>query len=167
MEENGSSTYYTDVDAEKYRMARPELSGQVSFVVNHSFVAFRTWWKILLEHHIFEGSGFVQNDNAAANERRRLLLRTTSQWISLLFTGLWVISLFGSLAFIRAGKFHRWAAIIPGPMIIASAPLVYWQGDRVIFVGIMLGLPFAGLAVSIQWDRYSAMFFGRGVSEKS
>ena len=38
-----------------------------------------------------------------------------------------------------------WPAALMGLSIFAAAPLVYWQGDRIVFIGFLLLLPIAGL----------------------
>lgn len=47
----------------------------------------------------------------------------------------------------RTLPIHAWPALLVGPSLFVTAPLVYWQGDRVIFIGVLLLLPFAGLGI--------------------
>jgi len=146
--ELGRFVGYNTPEAEKFRSKMPELSDKIRYVAEHPIATIKTWAKILWDSHLFEGSGYTQRGNPLAKERSLEILRTVSKSLNLLLLSIWVLGLFGTIAFFRRFPVRSWPAALIGPSLIASAPLVYWQGDRIIFVSLLLMLPFAGLLMS-------------------
>jgi len=59
-----------------------------------------------------------------------------------------VPALLGALVFFARFPVRAWPAALIGPSLFLTAPLVYWQGDRIVFIGLLLMLPFAGLGLA-------------------
>ncbi|MEE9427141.1 MAG: hypothetical protein V3V25_03235 [Paracoccaceae bacterium] len=149
----GFVSYRSDI-AVAAREMRPDLRDQIGFVIRHPSAAFKTWATILWSHHLGESSGFTNRDNAMAKGPPRDFLKTVSGVLNKIFAALIFPAIFGLAVYFRKSRFRSWPAGFIGPSIVVTAPLVYWQGDRVVFIGLLLLLPFAGLGI----DRLFAFF---------
>lgn len=139
--------YRTDF-AEEARQARPEMMQKVSYMLNHPLGTLKTWHLILWEHHLNQNSGFVQRDNKVATETRRDDLRDLSIYLNQIIVWFLLPGGLGVATYMIRNSIRVWPAALIGPSLILSAPLVYHQGDRGVFIGLLLILPFAGLGMS-------------------
>lgn len=136
-------------EAVSARELRPDIKDQISYVATNPAASFKTWAYILWYHHLRINSGYTNRDNTPADETARLHLREASSWLNTALVALLIPAIFGVVYYVRKWSNRSWPAALIGPSILATAPLVYYQGDRIVFGGLLLMLPFAGLG--LQW----------------
>ena len=146
--ELGEFVDYKSDRAAAARALRPELSQQIDYVQSHPFPAFKTWASILWRYNFNAPSGFTQRDNGKAKAEPRARLAAASGYLNKIFVLMLVPALLGALVFFTRFPVRAWPAALIGPSIFLTAPLVYWQGDRIVFIGLLLMLPFAGLGLT-------------------
>lgn len=151
--ETGEFVSYRADLASELRTERPSLTEEVLYVSRHPLGTLSAWAMILWNHHLTEGSGFAANDNAVAVPERREIIETISFWLNAAIFVLLVPALVGAGRFVLSASPWSWPAALVGPSLIALAPLVYWRGDRIIFEGVLLMLPFVSLALVRPQDR--------------
>lgn len=117
-------------------------------MIGHPDTAIGTWARILWEHHLFEPTGFSRRDNATALEEPRRWIEAQSIGLNRVFTVLLLpAALDAAMALVTGPNGRRAAVLLPGALI-GTAPLVYLQGDRVVYIGLILALQFAGYALA-------------------
>jgi hypothetical protein len=141
-------------EATAARAKRPELKGQVAYVLGHPLAAVRTWGFILWRYHLREGSGFAWRDNKGARPDAQIVLNRASRTLNTVLLSLLAPGFLGIFVFFRRFSARVWPAALIGPSIFLTAPLVYFQGDRIVFIGFLIMLPFAGLGFSWLWNRW-------------
>ncbi len=146
MAETGKFVSYKDEMAITAHKIRPEFSDQVAFVLRNPLAAVKAWGSILWTRHLLESSGYTNRDSGVADQAARERLKSVSDILNKFFVLLIIPAVFGLFAFIRVYPISAWPAGLLAPSIIVTAPLVYWQGDRIVFIGLLLLLPFAGFA---------------------
>ena len=139
--EAGKFVSYKDDLALAALAKRPETADQIRYIRHHWKAAATTWASILWQHHLFAPSGFTNKDNTFAQVDARNGLKAISGVMSYVFAALLIPAVLGIAVLLRHWPFQVWPAAFAGLSIFAAAPLVYWQGDRIVF---ML-LPFASL----------------------
>ena len=148
MATSGEIIRYRDPAAISIRNAAPRLSYKIADVVSNPVAAFRTWQYVLRRDHLWQTSGYLARNIDGLNWT---VAEPLKRWSRLLNIGLSVLlpfALTGIVFYLRSVPYFRWPAAVVGPGILLLAPLVYWQGDRVVFVGVLLMLPFASLALA-------------------
>jgi hypothetical protein len=106
-----------------------------------------------VREHIFQSTGFATDDNVVAQLGPGKALRTVSLYLNRLLLLAIPLAVLGAVVFVRELPIRAWPALLIGPSLIATAPLIYWTRDRVVFCGILLTLPIAGMGVrvALQW----------------
>ncbi len=146
-QELGSFVTENSDPAKAARARRPRLADQLTYVLAHPGATIRTWAWILWDQHLTEGSGFSRRDNDGARPGPQQALFAISRKLNLLFLAMLLPAAAGLGLFLRAAPPERWPAAALAPLLFASAPLVYYQADRIVFIGFLTLLPFAGLAL--------------------
>ncbi|MEM9710534.1 MAG: hypothetical protein AAF871_17330 [Pseudomonadota bacterium] len=144
MKEDGRPWLHRTEAAAEAKAARPALGDKIDYVVSHPRTALSAWAVILWEHHLWEGSGFAQRDNGPAREGPRDILNGASRGLNAVLVVAALAGLVGIFAqMVRLG-FRTWPILITPVLILGTAPVTYFQGDRVIFLALLFLLPFAG-----------------------
>ena len=138
------------------RRARPALSDQIAYVLARPVTALRTWAYILWTQHLTADTGFSRRDNTGARPGPQATLSRLSLRLNTVFLLLLPPGLAGAGLWLARSPARRWPAALLPLSIFASAPLVYFQGDRIVFIGFLTLLPFAALAMG--------RLFGGGIS---
>lgn len=144
----GEIIRYRDPAAIPIRKAAPKLSYKIADVVSHPVAAFGTWQYILRRDHLWQSSGYLARNIDGLNWKYAEPFKHWSLWLNIGLSFLLPFSLTGIVLYLRSVPVFRWPAAVTGAGILVLAPLVYWQGDRVVFVGVVLLLPFASLAIA-------------------
>ena len=147
-EEHDDFLRENDPRSEAARALHPSTSEKIGYLIRHPDTAVGTWASILWEHHLLEPTGFSRRDNATALEEPRRWIEAQSIGLNLVFTLLLLPAALGAaMALVNGPNGRRAAVLLPGALI-GTAPLVYFQGDRVVYIGLILALPFAGYALA-------------------
>jgi hypothetical protein len=152
---DGLVTYRSD-KAVAARALRPELTRQVAFVLSHPLAAARMWAVILWDQNLVQPSGYLQKSNGIADGVWREPLSQFSLWLNTVLLMAMIPTVAGVIGFLRAAPARRWVAPLIGLSIFSGAPLTYYQGDRIIFIAVLLMLPFAGLGIRLLSRRGNA-----------
>ncbi len=153
MVETGQFQSYKTDFAKAAQAERPDTKDQATYILSHPVAAARTWVMILTERHLTETSGFTYLDNAAARPDRAAAFLRASGVLNAALLGLATFGAIGALVFLLRRPVAQWPAVLIAPSILATAPLVYWQGDRVVFFALLWALPFAGYLLAPILDR--------------
>jgi hypothetical protein len=156
-------------EASAARAERPQEGQQVEYVLRHPRTLIKTWAVILVKEHLFESTGFATDDNPVAQPGPGKALRTASLYLNLLFICAIPLAVLGAVVFVRNFPVRAWPAVLIGPSLIGTAPMIYWTRDRVVFCGLLLILPFVGIGVKVasQWiarDRSPPVLSSTGIS---
>ena len=143
----GNIVRYRDPAAEVFRNAAPKLSYKIADIIGHPVATAKTWVQILVVDHLWQSSGFLARNIAGLNWTLAGPIRTWSLWVNVGLALLIPFAVVGIVEYLRSVPYFRWPAAFMGPSILLLAPLVYWQGDRIVFIGLFLLMPFASLAI--------------------
>ena len=146
--EHGKFVHYKSGQAKEYRQTTPELGQQVRAVLSDPWNTTETAIYLLANHHLMTSTGYILRSKNPEGLTRGDILKKHSEIFNLALIPFWVIGVLGLAFFVKSRRPFAWAIVVVAPLAIATAPLVYWQGDRVVFVPLLLLLPFAGLALS-------------------
>ncbi|MCB1339204.1 MAG: hypothetical protein KDK10_17710 [Maritimibacter sp.] len=141
-------TAYNSPAADAARAERPEPRAQAGYLLAHPGPAFRAWEHILWERHLTETTGFAPRSHASMRPEAAELFRRASAALNRVFLATGLLGLIGSLVFVARTGWRHWPAALVAPALLATAPLVYWQGDRIVTLPLLVLLPFAGLALA-------------------
>ncbi len=132
---------YRSHEAEKAKEAYRTTGEQVQFVLGHPLELVQTWWFLMADSHLAKSSGYPKSNAAADPENAKILLGASRTLNTLLLLPA-LAGAIGSIAFLFKNSWRLWPAVLIAPCLIATAPLVYWQGDRVVFIALLFLLPF-------------------------
>ena len=91
-----------------------------------------------------QGSGFAKE----SDRRGTHTLKQLSRFFNKILLCVALLGVVGLFCFMRQSGWRVWPAALLAPSLLATAPLVYWQGDRIILLPLLFLLPFAGLGIS-------------------
>ena len=138
---------YNTEDAETARAERKQIGEQFGYVISHPIATISTWIDIFWHYHLTEPTGFALWDNHSAEPQRARNLTRLSIWFNKIFLATSVLGLAGCAVYVHRTAWRNWPAALIAPSILVTAPLVYWQGDRIVFLPFLFLLPFAGLFI--------------------
>ncbi len=147
--ENGVIVRYRDDAAQAFRVDAPKLEYKVADVLANPGAALTAWGQLLLFEHLWEPSGYLARNIEGLDPSVAAPLRRWSLWVNAALIFTLPLGVLGLLNYVRSVPYFRWPVAMVGPSIICLAPLVYWQGDRVVFIGVLLVLPFASRFLSL------------------
>lgn len=156
---SGAFTPYRSDDARAIRAATPDVAGQLRELISRPFLTARVWATVLWREHLVQPTGYLWRDAQTRSEPLKQRIRQASQIVNAMLACLAIAGGVGCvLHLLRAPG--TWPAAVMAPLWLASAPLVYWQGDRVVFGATLCLLPFVGLTARALWRGLSEV--GRG-----
>ncbi len=132
--------FYNTQEAEAARAARPDVKSDVIYILTHPVSALKAWGKILIDYHLTAPTGYVE-------KKDHPLMSKLSEVLNLVFVGGMLLAIYGVIANLKSMKKWDFALLTPPVLNIVAAPLVYWQGDRIIYPALIMLLPFAGLGL--------------------
>lgn len=138
-------------EAEAARARRPGLAEQVGYVLSHPGAMVKTWSWILWTHHLKTVAGNARRDNTLALKGPQQWLEKFSGRANWVFVVLLIPAAAGGLVFLRRVPVSAYPATFIGPSLFVTAPLVYFQGDRIVFLAYLLALPFVGYFLKQVW----------------
>lgn len=145
--EHGEFVSYRSAEAQEAKQRHPTTKDQIVFVFSNFGSAVKAYSEILSSSHFLTGSGYLAKSNEVASPRFKNAFAALSHYLNYILTLLMLPAIIGSFYFFRHRSISEMLAPLVGLSLIATAPLVYWQGDRVIFIGVILLLPFVGEGV--------------------
>ncbi len=146
-EEKSRLVRYDTQLAESYRKKPRDLGGQVLAVVARPWATISAWSNIFVLEHLAQPSGYLLRVSQLADPDWNRTFRSFSKSLNLCLIPIWFVGLLG--AFAVAWRFTsdiRLAVAMP-VLVLGSAPLVYWQGDRVVFFALIMLLPYLSYAL--------------------
>lgn len=145
--ETGAFVPYSTPEAKAYRASSKMMNSKIRDLLEHPVETLQVWGWLLVNEHLLTKTGYLPKNSDQVPIEKSELVRGFSGWVNFLMLPVWFLGILGCLAAFKLRSLFITSAALAGPLCIAFAPLVYWQGDRVVFFALLTLLPFAALAL--------------------